>query len=53
MGVPATPALTDAELAALKALRTRYGGDSGGFDDRELAHLRFLRWLVQADCLTL
>ncbi len=33
------------ELAALRVMRTRYAIHSDVFDDRALAHLRFLRWL--------
>ena len=37
---------TEAEFVALQALRTRYLTDPRLFTDRELAHLRFVRWLV-------
>lgn len=39
-------AFTETESAALQALRARHCTISGLFTDRELAHLRFLRWLV-------
>jgi hypothetical protein len=36
---------TKAERQALTALRLRYSEDGGLFTARELAHLRFARWL--------
>jgi hypothetical protein len=38
-------AFTSAERRRLQALRRRYHQDSDLFSTRELAHLRFLRWL--------
>lgn len=55
---PAAPApsLTDAERGSLAPLQRRYeqGGDCFGdlFDERELAHLRFLCWLYWKGRLT-
>lgn len=43
-----SPQFSDAETIALQSLRTRYQTDHGLFSARELAHLRFLRWLVQS-----
>lgn len=37
---------SDTELAALQTFRSRYLTDSFVFTKRELAHLRFMRWLV-------
>ena len=37
---------TEAVFAALQRLRRRYQTDPHLFTDRELAHLRFVRWLV-------
>lgn len=37
---------TEAEVVALQGLRTKYQTDPRLFTDRELAHLRFIRWLV-------
>jgi hypothetical protein len=39
---------TEAEATALQALRERYHTGQGLFTDREIARLRFLRWLVQS-----
>ncbi|HEX6510419.1 MAG TPA: hypothetical protein VF221_22550 [Chloroflexota bacterium] len=36
-----------AELAGLHALRTHYATTRQEFTDRELAHLRFMHWLVR------
>ena len=38
---------SEAEFAALHALRTQYLTTRPGFTDRELARLRFMRWLVR------
>ena len=38
---------TETEVAALQALRTQYPVTCQPFTDRELAHLRFMRWLVR------
>lgn len=47
----ATPALparfTSVEAQALRALRDRYQQGRDLFADRELARLRFLRWLYE------
>lgn len=47
----ATPALparfTSVEAQALRALRDRYQQGRDLFTDRELARLRFLRWLYE------
>ena len=40
-------AFTGGERCALTTLRERYRQGGDHFDERELAHLRFLRWLVQ------
>jgi hypothetical protein len=37
---------TDTELQALQSLRAKYRAGQHIFTPRELAHLRFLRWLV-------
>lgn len=37
---------SQAEFAALQALRTQYLTPRYQFTDRELANLRFMRWLV-------
>lgn len=37
---------TRAEHAALQVLRTQYMSPRPRFTDRELAHLRFMHWLV-------
>lgn len=37
---------TQAEIGTLQRLRKRYQTDPHLFTDRELDHLRFLRWLV-------
>lgn len=37
---------TEAQFVALQGLRIRYLTDPHVFTDRELAHLRFVRWLV-------
>jgi hypothetical protein len=34
--------------AALYTLRARYGESRDLFSPREMAHLRFLRWLIQS-----
>jgi hypothetical protein len=39
-------AFSEPELTALKSLRSRYRTDPQVFTDRELARLRFVRWLV-------
>jgi hypothetical protein len=39
---------SEAEVDTLQSLRTRYQGDQHLFTARELAHLRFLRWLVHS-----
>lgn len=46
------PAFTDTERRPLEALRERYRQSGDRFDARELAHLRFLRWLCQTGRLT-
>jgi hypothetical protein len=46
-GVAGTP-LTRTERAALQSLRASYQSGQHLFTERELAHLRFLRWLVQS-----
>jgi hypothetical protein len=40
-------AVTAALKGAWQALRNRYQEDRDLFTDRELAYLRFLRWLVR------
>ncbi|HEX8918332.1 MAG TPA: hypothetical protein VF898_07505 [Chloroflexota bacterium] len=48
---PVTPAdvtFTDQETRALEALRTRFQQDHDLLSERERAHLRFLRWLVDS-----
>lgn len=40
-------ASTPEEIAALRALRDTYLEGHGLFTQREMAHLRFMRWLVQ------
>lgn len=47
-----TPIFTDAELGALEPLRRRYARDCDRFDEHELAHLRFLRWLCHTGRLS-
>ena len=42
-----TPPFTGVEQRALRALRACYQQDRDLFGSRELAHLRFLRWLYQ------
>ena len=42
-----TPAFTPAQQRALHILRRRYQEDRDFFTRRELARLRFLRWLYQ------
>jgi hypothetical protein len=42
------PRFTEAERSALKSLRTKYQTGQHLFTARELAHLRFLRWLVNS-----
>lgn len=42
------PALTSQEWVALLVLRRRYREGQDLWDARELAHLRFLRWLHNA-----
>jgi hypothetical protein len=44
--------LTPAERRALRTLQTRYPRDHALFSNRELADLRFLRWLVHSNRLT-
>ena len=46
---PPAPALTRAELTTFRLLRlrARYSVCRDLFDDKELAHLRFIRWLYQ------
>jgi hypothetical protein len=39
---------SEAELDTLQSLRTRYQAGQHLFTERELAQLRFLRWLVQS-----
>lgn len=41
------PRFSPAEWQALRLLRRRYRRDRDLFSERERAHLRFLRWLVQ------
>jgi hypothetical protein len=38
---------TDQELARLSALRRRFQQDQDLFSERELARLRFLRWMCE------
>lgn len=38
---------SEAELAALQAVRTQYLSTHQRFTDRELANLRFLHWLIR------
>jgi hypothetical protein len=45
-------AFTTAQLRSLAAFRNRYQEDRGMFTTRELARLRFLRWLTQTGRLT-
>jgi hypothetical protein len=45
-------AFTPAEWAALDHLRTRYSQGRDLFTDREMARLRFLRWLYGTGRLT-
>jgi hypothetical protein len=42
-----TVVFTNYERARLDALRARYQGNQDMFTGREMARLRFLRWLVQ------
>jgi hypothetical protein len=42
------PAFSETEFDALQSLRTRYQTGQHLFTERELAHLRFLRWLVHS-----
>lgn len=42
-----TTAFTTAERRTLRALRSRYQEDNDRFSDREMARLRFIRWLHQ------
>jgi hypothetical protein len=51
-GAPRTRGLTTEERRTLDALRERYRGDRDLFSARELARLRFVRWLVQSGRLT-
>jgi hypothetical protein len=46
MPVP-PPAFTPAQWQALHAVHTRYQQDRDLFSNRELARLRFVRWLYQ------
>jgi hypothetical protein len=46
-GTAGTP-LTRAERTALRSLRATYQSAQHIFTERELAHLRFLRWLVHS-----
>jgi hypothetical protein len=48
----ATVHFTAVERRALQNLRTRYDKNADFFSHRELAHLSFLRWLVQTGRLT-
>jgi hypothetical protein len=47
----ASSAFTPAECLALATARTRYQDHHDLFSERELAHLRFLRWLRQTNRL--
>jgi hypothetical protein len=44
---PAAPVLIQAERATLRRLRARYRAGGDRPDARELARLRFIRWLHQ------
>ena len=44
---PTEEACTTEQARAWQALRIRYREDQDLFTARELAHLRFLRWLVR------
>ena len=44
---PAAPAFTRTERATLRTLRARYRAGRDLFDSKELARLRFVRWLYQ------
>ena len=44
---PAASVFTRAEQATLRELRARYCDGRDLFSDRELARLRFIRWLYQ------
>lgn len=46
------PALTDTERRQLEALRERYQQSGDTLSERELARLRFLRWLYLSGRLT-
>jgi hypothetical protein len=46
------PALTPGEWPAVYALRLRYQQGGDVFSERELARLRFLRWLYRSGRLT-
>lgn len=46
------PTFTRLERRTLRALRARYRLDTDMFSERELMHLRFLRWLYQTGRLT-
>ncbi|MBV9282069.1 MAG: hypothetical protein JOZ41_18475 [Chloroflexi bacterium] len=51
IGRPITPGalqFSERELTTLQSLRARYQSAHPLFTDRELARLRFLRWLVQS-----
>jgi hypothetical protein len=41
------PAFTPTQRATLRALRARYRASRDVFDSKELARLRFVRWLYQ------
>lgn len=45
--VPTYLTYTPEQWSALQRLRVRYQQSADLWDERELAHLRFLRWLVQ------
>jgi hypothetical protein len=44
---PSRPAYTADEWRALQSLRLRYQEGRDLWSERELAHLRFVRWLAQ------
>jgi hypothetical protein len=46
-GTERLPGYTPAEQARLRAMRDRYQADRTRFTTRELAYLRFVRWLHQ------
>jgi hypothetical protein len=47
----AVPTYSPEEWSALQRLRARYQQNPDLWTERELAHLRFLRWLVQSGWL--